>query len=139
MLSLSHCEHCHATQKTLQITKRLLIIAAMTETDTRSPCPPLGYSRECLLPEDRQIELVAEFHSYRIRPTRIAYRLGIDIALIDALLAGDYKPRRFNALVRHHRQRRLNKRLTSAERQKGQRAFELRQRALADFDTEVDI
>ena len=111
----------------------------MTETDTRSPCPPLGYSRECRLPQDRQIELVAECHSSRIRPTRIAYRLGIDIALIDALLAGDYKPRRFSALVRHYRQRRLSKRLSSAERQKGQAAFELRQKALTDFDTEVDI
>ena len=54
----------------------------MTVADTRTPCPPYGYSCCCDLSERRQIELVAEFHAYRIRPTRIAYRLGIDIALI---------------------------------------------------------
>ena len=34
---------------------------------------------------EQQIELVAEFHvRCRIRPSRIAYRLGIDIAQVEA-------------------------------------------------------
>jgi hypothetical protein len=111
----------------------------MSTADNRTPCPPLGYSRECHLPEWRQIELVAEFHAYRIRPTRIAYRLGIDIALIDALIAGDYQARRFTALVKGYRQKRLSQRLSAAERERGQKAFELRQRAMLDFDNEVGI
>ena len=109
----------------------------MNSSDTRTPCPPLGYSRQCHLSEERQIELVAEFHAYRIRPTRIAYRLGIDIALIDALLAGDYQQRRFNALLKHYRQRRLGQRLGQAEQEQGQKAYELRQRALLDFEQEL--
>ena len=52
-----------------------------------------GLLRECDLSEAKQIRLVAEFHANRIRPSRIAYRLGIDIALIDALLAGEYQRR----------------------------------------------
>ena len=59
--------------------------------NNRAPNPPLGYSRDCDLSEAKQIRLVAEFHANRIRPSRIAYRLGIDIALIDALLAGEYQ------------------------------------------------
>ena len=58
------------------------------EQQKRAPNPPLGYSRECKLTEAKQIRLVAEFHANRIRPSRIAYRLGIDIALIEALLTG---------------------------------------------------
>ena len=46
------------------------------EPDTRSPNPPLGYACECTLSRRQQIELVAEFHVHRIRPSRIAYRLG---------------------------------------------------------------
>ncbi len=111
----------------------------MTDIDTRTPSPPLGYSCQCSLPEARQIDLVAEFHAFRIRPTRIAYRLGIDIALIDALLAGDYKKQVFNQRVRHHRKRRLHTRLSTAERKKGQSAFEARKHALTDFETEADL
>jgi len=117
----------------------LLLITAMTDIDTRTPSPPLGYSCQCSLPEARQIDLVAEFHAFRIRPTRIAYRLGIDIALIDALLAGDYKKQVFNQRVRHHRKRRLHTRLSTAERKKGQSAFEARKHALTDFETEADL
>ena len=93
----------------------------MTVADTRTPCPPYGYSCCCDLSERRQIELVAEFHAYRIRPTRIAYRLGIDIALIDALLGGEHEPQRFEALVSHFRKRRFNQRLRDSEKVKGKR------------------
>ncbi len=114
-------------------------MATMNEPDTRTPCPPFGYSCHCDLPVARQIELVAEFHAYRIRPTRIAYRLGIDIALIDALLAGEREPGRFEALVRHYRKRRLSQRIKDADRQKGQVAFEARQAAQRDFDSQAGI
>ena len=80
-------------------------MTSVDKLDTRTPCPPLGYSCTNDLPTSRQIELVAEFHAYRIRPTRIAYRLGIDIALIDALLAGEQEPEQFKALVRHYRKK----------------------------------
>ena len=111
----------------------------METSDPRTPCPPLGYSRVCNLPESRQIELVAEFHAYRIRPTRIAYRLGIDIALIDSLLAGDYQSKRFKALVKYYRKRRLGQRLGAADRDKGQVAYEQRQLALQEFETQTDL
>lgn len=107
--------------------------------DTRSPCPPFGYSCECDLPIARQIELVAEFHAFKIRPTRIAYRLGIDIALIDALLAGEYEPERFETLVRYYRKRRLSQRLQDAERKRGQTAYEQRQTALSEFENQAGI
>lgn len=111
----------------------------MTDQDLRTPCPPLGYSCRCDLPESRQIELVAEFHAYRIRPTRIAYRLGIDIALIESLLAGERDQRRFQSLVRYYRRNRLGQRIRDAERQRGQRAFELQHQAQRDFDVEIDM
>lgn len=111
----------------------------MDGQDHRTPCPPLGYSRECRLPEARQIELVAEFHAYRIRPTRIAYRLGIDIALIDALLAGDKEPERFQLLVNHFRKRRLSQRLRNAQSLRGQTAYELGQQAQREFDNQAGI
>ncbi len=111
----------------------------MSTKDTRSPCPPYGYSCDCQLPVARQIELVAEFHAYRIRPTRIAYRLGIDIALIDALLAGEHEPQRFEALVRKHRQRRFRQRVRDSERLRGQGAYEQREQAIRDLQTQPGI
>jgi hypothetical protein len=107
--------------------------------DTRTPCPPYGYSRPCDLPVQRQIELVAEFHAYRIRPSRIAYRLGIDIALIDSLLAGEYQSSRFESLVRYYRSRRLQQRLGAAEKKRGQAAYEQRQAALREFESTTGL
>lgn len=111
----------------------------MSAADHRTPCPPLGYSKECDLPESRQVELVAEFHAHRVRPSRIAYRLGIDIALIDALLAGEYQADRFTALVRHYRRQRFKERVRVADAVRGQRGFELRERAASDYQRETDI
>ena len=54
----------------------------MLTTDSRRPNPPIGYACECTLTLEQQIDLVAEFHVHRIRPSRIAYRLGIDIAQV---------------------------------------------------------
>jgi len=111
----------------------------MASIDTRAPCPPYGYSCTCTLAEAKQIELVAEFHAHRIRPTRIAYRLGIDIALIDALLAGERDVEHFTALVQHFRQRRLRQRLRDAERIKGQAAYEQRRLAQQEYESNSAI
>lgn len=83
--------------------------------------------------------MVAEFHAHRVRPTRIAYRLGIDIALIEALLAGEREAERFPALVRHYRRQRFNDRVRLADRVRGQRGYELRQRAAHDLARETGI
>jgi hypothetical protein len=91
------------------------------------------------LPEQRQIELVAEFHAHKVRPTRIAYRLGIDIALIDALLAGEREPDRFPALVRYYRRQRFSDRVRAADGVRGQRGYELRERAAREFERETGI
>lgn len=131
------CRDTAARTLACRLSLEFAIHAAVT--DTRTPCPPWGYSRDCDLPEARQVELVAEFHAHRVRPTRIAYRLGIDIALIDALLAGEREPERFEALVRHFRRQRFNDRVRSADRLRGQRAFEARERASQDFEREVGI
>lgn len=111
----------------------------MKPVDTRAPSPPLGYSCFCDLPEMRQVELVAEFHAYRIRPSRIAYRLGIDIALIDELLAGERYHDQFAALVALHRRRRYQSRVDAANRRHGQHAYELRQQALEDFQQAPEV
>ena len=58
------------------------------DTDTRTPSPPYGYSRLCHYSREQQLHIVAEFHAHKIRPSRIAYRVGIDIAFIEALIAG---------------------------------------------------
>ena len=82
---------------------------------------------------------MAEFHAYRIRPTRIAYRLGIDIALIDALLAGEHETMRFEALVAHFRKRRFNQRLRDSEKTKCQAAYEQREKALRDLQNQTGV
>ena len=85
-------------------------------TSQRASNPQLGYSKECNLTEAKQIRLVAEFHANRIRPSRIAFRLGIDIALIDALIAGDYQPQFFNEQLVLAQKRRRDYRVRSSER-----------------------
>ena len=103
----------------------------------RAPNPPLGYSRECHLTKAKQIRLVAEFHANRIRPSRIAYRLGIDIALVDALVAGEYQATLFSDQVALAQRRRRDQRVRSSERLRGQAAYEVRQQAQRDFDASI--
>ena len=100
----------------------------------RAPNPPLGYSRDCTLTEAKQIRLVAEFHANRIRPSRIAFRLGIDIALVDALIAGDYQPSLFARQLAAAQKRRRDVRVRSSERLSGQAAYEARRKAQRDYD-----
>ena len=110
---------------------------AIQQNNNRAPNPPLGYSRDCDLSEAKQIRLVAEFHANRIRPGRIAYRLGIDIALIDALLAGDYQASFFTEQLAAAQRRRRDLRMRSSERLRGQAAYEIRVKAERDYDASL--
>ncbi len=107
--------------------------------DPRTPSPPYGYSRECHYSREQQMHIVAEFHAHRIRPSRIAYRVGIDIAFIEALIAGELEPERFPRLVARYRRNRYQQRLQESQREQGVTRFELQQRIEADFQREVDL
>ena len=105
----------------------------MQTSDGRRPNPPMGYACECTLTPDQQIDLVAEFHVHRIRPSRIAYRLGIDIAQVEAWLSGEEDRERFQRLVSVHRRRKYQLQVRRAERFRGQQSYELRLAAQRDL------
>ncbi|MEC7569994.1 MAG: hypothetical protein VYE71_06460 [Pseudomonadota bacterium] len=105
----------------------------MQPTDSRRPNPPIGYVCECTLAPEKQIELVAEFHVHRIRPSRIAYRLGIDIAQVEAWLSGEQDSDRFQDLIRHHRRRKYQMQMRRAAQFRGQQSYEMRLAAERDF------
>ena len=105
----------------------------MQAADNRSPNPPMGYACECSLTTDQQIDLVAEFHVHRIRPSRIAYRLGIDIAQVEAWLSGEQDSEQFQRLIAVHKKRKYQLQVRKADRLRGQKAYELRLAAQQDF------
>ena len=107
--------------------------------DTRTPSPPYGYSRECLHTRDQQIHIVAEFHAHKIRPSRIAYRVGIDIAFIEELLAGETEAGRFERIVAHYRKQRYSKRMNDSKSRKGAVQYEMQQKIEKEFGQEIDI
>lgn len=107
--------------------------------DTRTPSPPYGYSRECLHSRDQQVHIVAEYHAHKIRPSRIAYRVGIDIAFIEALIAGEEEADRFARLVAYYRRQRFSQRMQDSGRRKGIAQYELQQRIEREFKQEVDL
>ena len=107
----------------------------MQAVDDRTPNPPMGYACKCNLTTDQQIALVAEFHVHRIRPSRIAYRLGIDIAQVEAWLSGEQDNDYFQRLITAHKRRKYNMQLRQADRLRGQRAYELRLAAQQDLQT----
>jgi hypothetical protein len=104
-----------------------------SSTDTRTPSPPYGYSRECHYPLAQQIRIVAEFYVHNIRPSRIAYRMGIDIDLIDRLIAGEIHRELFSEAVAHFRKHRRNQRLRESQRLKGSARVELQNRIEKDY------
>ena len=108
----------------------------MQPTDTRRPNPPIGYACECALTLEQQMELVAEFHVHRIRPSRIAYRLGIDIAQVEAWLSGEQDAEQFQRLMVAHRRRKYQLQIRRADRLRGQQAYELRLAAQQDLQQE---
>lgn len=108
-------------------------------SDTRTPSPPYGYSRECTHSREQQIHIVAEFHAHKIRPSRIAYRVGIDIALIEELIAGEVEAERFPKLVAYYRGQRYRQRLRDSSGRKGIARYELQQQIEHEFKQEVDL
>jgi hypothetical protein len=108
-------------------------------SDTRTPSPPFGYSRECAYSREQQIHIVAEFHAHKIRPSRIAFRVGIDIALIEELIAGETEPGRFAQLVKQYRTGRYQQRLRDANRNKGVSRYELQQKIEHEYTQEQDL
>lgn len=107
--------------------------------DNRTPSPPYGYSRECTHTREQQIHIVAEFHAHKIRPSRIAYRVGIDIALIEELIAGEVEAKRFPALVRRYRKQRYQQRLHDTGKRSGVARYEQQQKIEHEFVQDVDL
>jgi hypothetical protein len=107
--------------------------------DTRTPSPPYGYSRECTHTREQQIHIVAEFHAHKIRPSRIAYRIGIDIAFIEALIAGEIEPEHFAQLVQLYRTRRYQQRLKETHAKTGVARYEQQQKIEREFVQEIDL
>jgi hypothetical protein len=107
--------------------------------DTRTPSPPYGYSRRCTHSREQQIHIVAEFHANKIRPSRIAYRVGIDIAFIEQLIAGEIEEDRFPRLVAYYRRQRYQQRLRDSDRHRGASRYEQQQRIEREFRQETDL
>jgi hypothetical protein len=106
--------------------------------DTRTPSPPYGYSRPCTLTDDEQVEVVAQFHANHIRPNRIAYRMGIDIARVEALIAGEEEPERFAALVDRYRRQRYRDRMRDSMARRGTGRYELQQQIERDLQQDLN-
>ena len=107
--------------------------------DPRTPSPPYGYSRECTHSREQQIHIVAEFHAHKIRPSRIAYRVGIDIAFIEELIAGEVEAQRFPRLVKHYRRQRYQQRMSHSRRKRGVAQYEAQQTIEKEFHQETGI
>lgn len=108
-------------------------------SDHRTPSPPYGYSRECLHSREEQIHIVAEFHAHKIRPSRIAYRVGIDIAFIEELIAGEIEQDRFPRLVSRYRRQRFQQRLRDSSSRKGVARYEQEQKIEREFHQEIEL
>lgn len=106
-------------------------------SDDRTPSPPFGYSRPCTLDRDAQIRVVAQFHANRIRPNRIAYRMGIDIAFVEALIAGETDAVLFTRLVDKYHRQRYRDRMQASTSLRGNQRFEQQQRIERDFQHET--
>ncbi len=110
-----------------------------TQSDPRTPSPPYGYSRECHYSRDKQVHIVAEYHANKIRPSRIAYRVGIDIAFIEALIAGEEEPELFPRLVSYYRRQRYHQRMHESHRRSGTARYQLEQQIEREFQRETDL
>ncbi len=107
--------------------------------DPRTPSPPYGYSCECRHSREQQIHIVAEFHANKIRPSRIAYRVGIDIAFIEQLIAGEVEAERFPRLVAHYRRQRYQQRMRESRGARGAALYELQQQIEREYRREIDL
>jgi hypothetical protein len=77
------------------------------------------YSKSSNKTLQQQIDVVAHFHAYKIRPERIAFRTGINLELVNQLIKGDGHQRLFKALLARHRRSRRDQRLQKSRRIKG--------------------
>jgi hypothetical protein len=109
------------------------------KNDTRTPSPPYGYSRECTYSLEQQMHIVAEFHAHKIRPSRIAYRVGIDIAFIEELIAGETEAAYFARLVNFYRKGRYQQRLRDSLSCTGVQRYDLQQKIEREFLQEKDL
>ena len=105
----------------------------MATLDDRRPNTPIGYSQDCHFTREEQLSLVAEFYVNKIRPSRIAYRLGIDIDSVEAWLSGERDQDRFSEYLSLHRRLRYQAQIERANRHRGQQAYELRTAARRDL------
>jgi len=85
------------------------------------------------------MHIVAEFHANKIRPSRIAYRVGIDIAFIEELIAGETEAERFPRLVAHYRRQRYQQRMYDTREKRGIARYELQQQIEREFRQETDL
>ena len=106
---------------------------AISCVDKRRENPPFGYSKECRFTLQQQIALVAEFHVNKIKPSRIAYRLGVDIARVEAWLAGELDKTVFFEQVKRYRLKKYRAQIAQADVLRGQVAYENRMMAESDF------
>lgn len=113
--------------------------ASNPSKDSRTPSPPYGYSRECTHSREEQIHIVAEFHAHKIRPSRIAYRVGIDIAFIEELIAGEVEAERFPRLVAYYRRQRYQQRMTESGARRGSARYDLQQQIEREYQQETDL
>jgi hypothetical protein len=93
----------------------------------------MGYACDCTMPLSRQMALVAEFYVHRIRPSRIAYRLGIDIARVEGWLSGEQDGEQFLRLVAAFKKKKYQTQMRRADRFRGQQAYEMRLAAHNDL------
>jgi hypothetical protein len=109
------------------------------QKDARTPSPPYGYSRECDYSREEQMHIVAEFHAHKIRPSRIAYRVGIDIAFIEELIAGESEAELFPRLVSHYRRQRFQQRMRDTSNRAAISRYEQQQKIEVEFREETEL
>jgi hypothetical protein len=85
------------------------------------------------------MHIVAEFHAHKIRPSRIAYRVGIDIAFIEELIAGEVEAELFPRLVAFYRRQRYQQRMTESGSRRGAARYDLQQRIEREYQQETDL
>lgn len=112
-------------------------MAVNTVADTRTPLPPLGYSKLCTHTAQQQVHIVAEYHVHKIKPKRIAYRTGIDIALVEELIGGKSQQQLFKRLLAHYRQRRRDLRLKHSLKRKGIAQASLQEEIESEYRSSV--
>ena len=131
-----HCNwHCKAYSNVSIIQSTLLMVTmiANSSLDSRKPSPPFGYSTVCRYPLEQQIHLVAEFHAHHIPANRIAYRLGIDLALIEKLLAGTQPQEQFTQSLSRYRKARRAQRLQQSQSIRGIGLAELQEKIETEY------